>query len=509
ESTILRTATPSTQMSTADGQQHSSSSTIDRLVNRGAQVVHRLAHKHPHPQPELNDEITNNRLLKNADSNECVTNPSPKTPRSSSKDNRLLTSSSNKPPAPPSPKSSSTAERHRSLLLNTDEQESISPDPSPVYKNFPILNRTRKQEIPLEDEADRIEHDLLDLVEEERRKDQQRNTPPMVPPKKRLTLPAQDNHLDIELEPTTKLVHLGKDRPRRGNVRRPVKRSTDGVSHDSSSDGGLDNDDNSIEDIPSTSTTETLIQSNINPPNIPNVDPPTTELPPKTLTKIKSGLKSSKTPTDEALPPPVPVKTQQTRSSAPQQQNSTPLLTTNITSKSTPVINNDTSQIMNSDSICDPNQIKPTMSLSSQTVLSNKDDQKETYNSLENISPQAPPVSARTGRAAIGTRVLPVLDPSGEVSPVKLRHFQSEKKESSTGFDGASGAGDSSASADNEKYKRLSVKERARMLTTPNTSMASSDKKTTTTTPPTNTTVTSPYTPRTHRRLIEQVNLFC
>ncbi|CAF5093499.1 unnamed protein product, partial [Rotaria sp. Silwood1] len=208
ESTILRTATPTTQMSTADGQQHSSSSTIDRLVNRGAQVVHRLAHKHPHPQPELNDEITNNRLLKNADSNECVTNPSPKTPRSSSKDNRLLTSSSNKPPAPPSPKSSSTAERHRSLLLNTDEQESISPDPSPVYKNFPILNRTRKQEIPLEDEADRIEHDLLDLVEEERRKDQQRNTPPMVPPKKRLTLPAQDNHLDIELEPTTKLVHL-------------------------------------------------------------------------------------------------------------------------------------------------------------------------------------------------------------------------------------------------------------------------------------------------------------
>ncbi|CAF5075851.1 unnamed protein product, partial [Rotaria sp. Silwood1] len=29
---------------------------------------------------------------------------------------------------------------------------------------------------------------------------------------------------------------------------------------------------------------------------------------------------------------------------------------------------------------------------------------------------------------AIGTRVLPLIDPNGDAPPVKLRHFQSEKK---------------------------------------------------------------------------------
>jgi hypothetical protein len=46
---------------------------LDRLVNRGANVVHRLAHKHGHTQPEPVDEITNNRTLKKSDSNECLT----------------------------------------------------------------------------------------------------------------------------------------------------------------------------------------------------------------------------------------------------------------------------------------------------------------------------------------------------------------------------------------------------------------------------------------------------
>ncbi|CAF2649231.1 unnamed protein product [Rotaria sp. Silwood2] len=509
ESTILRTAVPSPQMSTADGQQNTPSSTLDRLVNRGAQVVHRLAHKHTHPQQDLTDETINNRSLKNTDSNECLTDRSPKTPRSASKDNRLLTPSSNKnptPPAPISPKPSSNANRHRSVLFNADELEPTPTDASPIYKNFPVLNRTRKQEIPLEDEADRIEHDLLDLVEQEQIKDQQRNTPPDIPMKKRMTLPSQDDHFDIDLEPTTKLVHLGKDRPRRGNVRRPVKRSTDGASLDSSSDGGLDNDDNSIGDIPTTSTIETSNQSNINPPEISTVEPPVTELPPKAITKLKSGLKTSKTPTDESAPPPVPTKIQQqTRSSTFQQQNST---ATNVTSKPTTMTNNDSSQIINSDSTLDPLLLKSTMSLSPQATLSNKDDQKEAYNSLENIS-QAPPVLARTGKAAIGTRVLPVLDSSGEAPPVRLRHFQSDKKENPTGSDAASGVGDVSVSSDYDKFKRLSVKERARMLTTPNPPMASSEKKTTTTPPLSNTTVLSPYTPRTHRRLIEQVNLFC
>jgi hypothetical protein len=45
---------------------------------------------------------------------------------------------------------------------------------------------------------------------------------------------------------------LGKDRPRRANVRRPAKRSTDGTLNDSSSDNGLltdENDDTSQRDI--------------------------------------------------------------------------------------------------------------------------------------------------------------------------------------------------------------------------------------------------------------------
>ncbi|CAF3836161.1 unnamed protein product [Rotaria sordida] len=492
ESTILRTATPSPQTSAADGQQHPSS-TIDRLVNRGANVVHRLAHnKHGHPQPELIDETINNRPLKTTDSNEYLADPPPKTPRSTSRDNRLLPSTSNKVPPPTSPKQSSASNRHRSVLNSTNESEPISTNTNPIYNNFSNLNRTSKQDISLEDEANRIEHDLLDIVEQERQKDQQKNIPPNIPAKKRLTSSAQDDPLDIDLEPTTRLVHLGKDRPRRDNVRRPVKR-TDGTSHDSSSDGGLDNDDNSIGDIPPTSTIET---SNINPSNISTIDPPPiTELPPKTVTKFKAALKSSKTSADESSPPPppppIPAKTQQsTRSSNLQQQTSTPLLTTNISSKSTIQTHNDTSQVINSDSICDPSQIKPSLSLSSQTTtspLSNKDDQKETYNSLENIpSSHAPPVLARTGKVAIGTRVLPISDPSGEAPPVRLRHLQSDRKDSPTGSDATSGAGDLSTSTDSEKYKRLSVKERARMLTTPNAPMTLNDKKTATS--PSNTT---------------------
>lgn len=50
---------------------------------------------------------------------------------------------------------------------------------------------------------------------------------------------------------------IGKDRPRPTNRKAPVKRGTNGNSNDSSSDGGLDNDDNSLGDVPPTSTIET------------------------------------------------------------------------------------------------------------------------------------------------------------------------------------------------------------------------------------------------------------
>ena len=58
----------------------------------------------------------------------------------------------------------------------------------------------------------------------------------------------------------------------------------------------------------------------------------------------------------------------------------------------------------------------------------NGNEHREMNNSSESIVSSVPPVLARTGKAAIGTRVLPVLDPNGDAPPVKLRHFQPEKK---------------------------------------------------------------------------------
>jgi len=72
--------------------------------------------------------------------------------------------------------------------------------------------------------------------------------------------------------------YLAKDRPRRTNVRRPIKRSANGTTNDSSSDGGLltdENDDNSIGDILPTSPSELQITSSLS-----TIDPPASELPP-------------------------------------------------------------------------------------------------------------------------------------------------------------------------------------------------------------------------------------
>ncbi len=77
------------------------------------------------------------------------------------------------------------------------------------------------------------------------------------------------------------LTFTGRDRPRRANVKPPVRRPTNGASQDSSSDGGLDNDDASIGDISSTLTAETSDQSNMNPGNTSTVDQQPSELPPK------------------------------------------------------------------------------------------------------------------------------------------------------------------------------------------------------------------------------------
>ena len=151
----------------------------------------------------------------------------------------------------------------------------------------------------------------------------------------------------------------------------------------------------------------------------------------RTVAKIfKTSAKPSKSTNDDSSPPPppVPAKTQAALQSRPSASNQ--LTRTNSMSKSMVVPNNDSPPIINSDVIHEPLQTKSSMSTSSYASLlpSNKDEQKETNNSLENISSQLPPVLARTGKAAIGTRVLPPNDPNGEPPPVRLRHFQAEKK---------------------------------------------------------------------------------
>ena len=60
----------------------------------------------------------------------------------------------------------------------------------------------KNKEVPIEDEGDLIEHELLDLVEQE-----QRTIPPVIPTKKRMAPTVQEHNLDVDVEPTTKLIH--------------------------------------------------------------------------------------------------------------------------------------------------------------------------------------------------------------------------------------------------------------------------------------------------------------
>lgn len=152
---------------------------------------------------------------------------------------------------------------------------------------------------------------------------------------------------------------------------------------------------------------------------------------------LKPVLKPPKSTVDESssspaqVPPPVPAKTQLgARPSASQQNTPSSLARTHSMSKSMVTPNVDSPQIINSDPTHEPIQAKPSMSTSSYGGLLsfNKDEQKEAHNSVENLSSPAPPVSARMGKAAIGTRVLPAMDPNGEVPQVKLRPLPSEKR---------------------------------------------------------------------------------
>ncbi|CAF2605251.1 unnamed protein product [Rotaria sp. Silwood2] len=433
EATMFQTNNPQQGSMILNGQ-NSTSSTLDRNLGRKDNSAHRLTHRYNQTQIEINDEIlNNNRTLKKADSNECIIDSSPKSIQSTNrlindKDNRLLTTTiQNKGSIPISPKPGTSAWR-KSLLVNTNEQESSLILTDPIYGNVQISQQTAKKELSLEDEGDLIEHDLLDLVEQEKQKEQQRNTPPALPIKKRTAISAtiKDNNLDVDIEPTMKLAHPGKDRPRRANVRLPIKRSTNMSTNDSSSDGGLltdDNDDNSTEDILPKSTSEIQINSSL------SVEPQTNELPSTTVTKfLKSALKTPKTSIDESTT--IHKTLQQLPLQLSRPSTTATTTTANSMSKSMTLTNNDSSQIINSDLINESFQTKPSMSTSlySSLISSNPNEQKDMNNSTESIISSIPPVLARAGKVAIGTRVLPVLDPNGDAPPVKLRHFQPEKK---------------------------------------------------------------------------------
>ncbi|CAF0892383.1 unnamed protein product [Adineta steineri] len=284
-----------------------------------------------------------------------------------------------------------------------------------------------------------------------------------------------------------------------------------------------DNDDNSIGDI--------HLQASSEPQINPSIDSQITESATPAITKfLKSALKPSKTTNDESI-----VITNKNLQHIPIPQPRPSAI--NSMSKSMTLANNDSPQIFNSDSSNGSSQTKPSMSTSlySSLLPSNTLEHKNITNSVESIpSSSMPPVLARTGKVTGGTRVLPILDPNTDAPPIKLRHYHAEKKvphgvnppstettttattsdtvNNSTVDVPATASSPSTPHTDdqNEQYKRLSVKERARMLTTTLPVMTPVDKKVLTST---NTTTISsqppPYTPRTYRRIIEQVNLFC
>lgn len=100
----------------------------------------------------------------------------------------------------------------KSTAFAVAEPESNNTNPPTIYSNVPITMRTKKKDILAADEADLIEHDLLNLVEQEQQKEEeeQKNTPPALPVKKRTLLAATNEHnLDINIESTIKLSHLG------------------------------------------------------------------------------------------------------------------------------------------------------------------------------------------------------------------------------------------------------------------------------------------------------------
>lgn len=138
---------------------------------------------------------------------------------------------------------------------------------------------------------------------------------------------------------------------------------------------------------------------------------------------LKSALKTPKPVTDESsstplknlsqfplvLPRPAPI---------------------NSMSKSMIMSNNESSQITNSDSSNESFQAKNSMSTSlySPLTTSNSNEQKDASNSTESVVSTVPTTSVRASKIINGSRVLPVLDPNGDLPPPVLKRVHPEKK---------------------------------------------------------------------------------
>lgn len=156
---------------------------------------------------------------------------SPKPPRALAKETRLLSSNPSKTTASTSPKPPVDSWRRSTLEVDVP----LKPLES-VYTNAPSVGGSKTNEIssPVEDDGESIVKDLLNIVQQEEKKDRQRSG----------SATQEQHNLDVDVETTAKLVHPGKDRPRRANVSRPARRGTnEGISRENSSDGGLDIDE--------------------------------------------------------------------------------------------------------------------------------------------------------------------------------------------------------------------------------------------------------------------------
>ncbi|CAF0761161.1 unnamed protein product, partial [Didymodactylos carnosus] len=390
----------------------------------------------------------------------------------------------------------------KSIVVNNDEQIEGTPlTTDPIYGN--VINYRTKQSAQspsgILDEGGIIEHDLLDLVAKEQEKEailkspatrKKRCEPPPALPKKDgillkrapVSIPTTSvTNLDVEIESAQKLEHT--NRPRRQNVRRPIKRSVNGAigSNESSSDGLITDDD------------EIMISESANLV-VQQTEPPPSSLEASIITdQPKSALKTNapRDKLDELKQPQLSPQVQLRSSiiltgSANKKDNNDNVLllpvgsaltnignasltkapnSTSSTLMSTSLINNDITRAVSTDN--DNEQ----MIRSAHGGLSLIDENS----SSEPLSPR--PSTLIRPRLPPGVpRVLPL---DTDVPPVRLRHIQSEKKappivspslptssQSSAVLDESSK--NESSDINNEQYKRLSVKERARLLTTSN-----------------------------------------